>query len=1265
MSDPRANRARPPRVGARRFRLTSQSRTSGQALIEYVLIVTLITIAIIAVLAITGPAVGNVFSNAVYNLLEGTVEPREPLEADEFWTQVAAVASYTPENPSLITNTPAPHTSTPTVGPSPTPSPVTPSPEPTGTATPGPSPTPPDQNFGYPFNDDGSDQDNWEFDWDGPIGVWNAEFWDMADADGVSYEPDMSSMPPGSGDWQTTYESLDEYWGDSPGGGVTKSFYARFTNTAMLENMEYTLKLRKDDGARVWIDGVLLYDSWSWSPDRDDWQEIKFTPASTGEIPIVVEMFDNGWGARMSVFIIEPGDMLDEGDCNWRVSDEEFRSPPTAWSDSPGANYDSYSRCILALRGYIDLRGSTRPKLDFWDRYDLEWGAHAIVSVSVAGTGNWTDLEIHHDEINLGWTRESFDLTNFADPDGPGPNLGRDFSNDIIEIRFILDNSGSGNTRDGWWIDDISVTEDLLKRYTVGFSDDMEGGLNWYAGGSWARSNEAVHSGTKAWSDSPGGNYAHGSNNILELDGIVDLDNDAVVDPEVVFWHRFDLERYDSINIEVSTDNRYSWELLTGNPLAYRETNFSWQQSVISLRDYVGQEIFLRFRIDARSHSNVADGWWIDDFSLRNAPDTVITPDWCDNMEVGGGEWVADGTWAVVTGSDHNPTQPRNQTIHPHSGGQFWSDSPGMDYLDDTDSSLMLRAKLDLSANSNPEMVFWHQWDLGYSEDLYVEVSDDDGENWTTVWTYQYNGVPTGYTSVVDHGYNTVLSWTREVINLNAYVGTVIKVRFRLDALYGSSVNDGWWLDDVCFQEHNEPVWRVATMTNGFRDGFELGDNNWYAGGTWIISPENKYEGSVAYTDSFGVNYGHQTNAVLELRGALDFSGMVKPTIYYWDRFSLHYEDYALVEVNVSDDNGATWSGWKELDRRRYETTTSWDRQQVGRAADMTSYIDKLVRFRFRLYAVRDGRTADGWYIDDFWVVERDTRELAHNLSFFEDVETENNYWVMDGTWTRMSVPRVVDSGASLGPGGWAAQYYNDDNRNRSFDAGELDFTQTDAEIDFDWRGGRPAGIDSDNYFLVRWTRTVSVENDDSVYQIQAQSDDGIRVYVDGNLELNRWVDRGFNSTPDTADVTLDQGDHVFVVEYYERTGDARVRVRFAFGGWVFHDSPSGDYFHQNNMSLTLESPIDLSGTSNPTLSYWERRFLGNGDRAYTEVSDDGGFTWSRVRSVSGDDSRWRLRFIDLSRYAGDQINIRFRLDARDNSNVDDGWYIDDILVAE
>ncbi len=590
-------------------------------------------------------------------------------------------------------------------------------------------------------------------------------------------------------------------------------------------------------------------------------------------------------------------------------------------------------------------------------------------------------------------------------------------------------------------------------------------------------------------------------------------------------------------------------------------------------------------------------------------------------------------------------------------------------------------------------MVFWHQWDLQYSEDLYVEVSADNGETWDTAWTFQYGSLPEGYgcpgCTIVNHGYNHILSWTREVVDLRDYVGQQIKVRFRLDALYSSSVDDGWWIDDVCFQERNDIV-----RTVGFSDDFEGGANNWHAGGNWSISPENAHQSS-AFSDSVGTLYSHESNAILELKGIIDLSGTVEPTLYYWDAFNLAYLDYALVEVNVSDDGGDTWDGWRELTeaRKRYTTTLSWDRRQV----DLRPFIpdathpNRVIRLRFRLYAERSSSVAEGWWIDDVSIVDRNGNEPIHSLPFTEDVDLENNFWVFDGTWSRIPYFRMIGSGTGLGPGGWTGEYFYDENRNKAIDPGEYRFTNfNEAEINYNWGKGRPwpnnpgdPTLPSNDRYIIRWTRTINISRDGTQLYIEARSDDGIRVIIDppGDPDTDPnypdgwswnaidWINRGWSdsSNPTTGTVVLNEGLHTIIVEYYENTGNARVQVDFGKEGYVFHDSISDsiNYLHLSNMSTTLEGMIDLSGTANPALTYWDKRQLGRGDRVYTEISTDEGFTWVSVRSASGTDTTWRKRLIDLSTYAGQQINIRFRLDARSDSRVGDGWYIDDIVVAD
>jgi pilus assembly protein Flp/PilA len=50
-------------------------RESGQAMVEYALIAVLVAVALSAAVALTGPAVGNIFSNTVYNLMGQTTTP--------------------------------------------------------------------------------------------------------------------------------------------------------------------------------------------------------------------------------------------------------------------------------------------------------------------------------------------------------------------------------------------------------------------------------------------------------------------------------------------------------------------------------------------------------------------------------------------------------------------------------------------------------------------------------------------------------------------------------------------------------------------------------------------------------------------------------------------------------------------------------------------------------------------------------------------------------------------------------------------------------------------------------------------------------------------------------------------------------------------------------------------------------------------------------------------------------------------------------------
>jgi PA14 domain len=123
------------------------------------------------------------------------------------------------------------------------------------------------------------------------------------------------------------------------------------------------------------------------------------------------------------------------------------------------------------------------------------------------------------------------------------------------------------------------------------------------------------------------------------------------------------------------------------------------------------------------------------------------------------------------------------------------------------------------------------------------------------------------------------------------------------------------------------------------------------------------------------------------------------------------------------------------------------------------------------------------------------------------------------------------------GDGGYAAEYF--DNRNL---AGSPVLTRPDDAIDFDWGGGTPGdGVPADN-FSARWTKSVTVADDGS-YKFTVTGDDGVRLYVDGQKVLDKWVPQG--ATTYTVIRELSQGPHQIVLEYFEANGDAVAKLGY------------------------------------------------------------------------------------------------------------------------
>jgi YVTN family beta-propeller protein len=98
--------------------------------------------------------------------------------------------------------------------------------------------------------------------------------------------------------------------------------------------------------------------------------------------------------------------------------------------------------------------------------------------------------------------------------------------------------------------------------------------------------------------------------------------------------------------------------------------------------------------------------------------------------------------------------------------------------------------------------------------------------------------------------------------------------------------------------------------------------------------------------------------------------------------------------------------------------------------------------------------------------------------------------------------------------------------------------------VDFDWGSGAPqAGVPADR-FSARWTGTVLAEST-GAFRFRTVSDDGVRLWVNGRLLVDRWTDHA-PTTDDSAVLDLVAGQRYDVrLEYYENGGGAVMRLHW------------------------------------------------------------------------------------------------------------------------
>ncbi|OQX00224.1 MAG: hypothetical protein BWK73_49160, partial [Thiothrix lacustris] len=125
---------------------------------------------------------------------------------------------------------------------------------------------------------------------------------------------------------------------------------------------------------------------------------------------------------------------------------------------------------------------------------------------------------------------------------------------------------------------------------------------------------------------------------------------------------------------------------------------------------------------------------------------------------------------------------------------------------------------------------------------------------------------------------------------------------------------------------------------------------------------------------------------------------------------------------------------------------------------------------------------------------------------------------------------KTPDCSTEIPQGKFCASFYNTKDL-----TGQVIETRYDDAINFDWKNTSPqTGINADN-FSIRWQG--KFEFAEGEYTFMAKSDDGFRLWVDGQLLVDAWKLQ--SATSYTKPIFLTGGLHTVKAEYYEASGAA------------------------------------------------------------------------------------------------------------------------------
>ena len=180
-----------------------------------------------------------------------------------------------------------------------------------------------------------------------------------------------------------------------------------------------------------------------------------------------------------------------------------------------------------------------------------------------------------------------------------------------------------------------------------------------------------------------------------------------------------------------------------------------------------------------------------------------------ENAENGTSHWSKSGTGILAD----------TTFVDPYDGNKNFSDSRYGNARDNSNSFFNLLDTINLVGSANPRIEFAMKWAMETTFDYFrIQVSTNFGSTWTNM--------PGRYTRTVSGqpSYTSIQHWKNEQINLNAYIGQKVKIRFSFITDSGVP-GDGYYFDNFKVINYTDTLVSVNSIAGIVPDEFRLYQN--------------------------------------------------------------------------------------------------------------------------------------------------------------------------------------------------------------------------------------------------------------------------------------------------------------------------------------------------------------------------------------------------------------------------------------------------------